>query len=48
MLDSAARGTLGVLIREGAERTVQVDLRLASILATVAGAINTAGFQAAG
>jgi len=37
-----------VLIREGAERTVQVDLRLASILATVAGAINTAGFQAAG
>jgi uncharacterized membrane protein YoaK (UPF0700 family) len=37
-----------MLIHEGAERTVQVDLRLASILAMVAGAINTAGFQAAG
>src|SRR5690606_15839616 len=37
-----------MLIREGEQRTVQVDVGLAAILAGVAGAINTAGFVAVG
>ena len=37
-----------MLIREGDQRTVRVDVGLAAILAGVAGAINTAGFVAVG
>ncbi|CDP53296.1 YoaK family protein [Paradevosia shaoguanensis] len=37
-----------MLIKEGDERTVAVDVRLASILAGVAGAVNAAGFHAIG
>lgn len=37
-----------MLIHEGDERTVEVDVRLASILAGVAGAVNAAGFHAIG
>jgi uncharacterized membrane protein YoaK (UPF0700 family) len=37
-----------MLIREGDQRTIDVDIRLASVLAGVAGAINAAGFQATG
>lgn len=37
-----------MLIREGEQRSVRVDAGLAAILAAVAGAINTAGFVAAG
>ncbi|CAN7213118.1 MULTISPECIES: YoaK family protein [unclassified Devosia] len=37
-----------MLIREGDQRTVDIDLKLATLLAGVAGALNGAGFQAAG
>jgi uncharacterized membrane protein YoaK (UPF0700 family) len=37
-----------VLIRQGSARTVDVDRRLACILAAVAGALNTAAFKAVG
>lgn len=37
-----------MLIREGDQRTARVDVGLATILAGVAGAINTAGFVAVG
>jgi uncharacterized membrane protein YoaK (UPF0700 family) len=37
-----------MLIREGTDRTVAIDLKLASSLAGIAGALNAAGFQAAG
>jgi len=37
-----------MLIHEGDERTVEVDVRLASALAGVAGAVNAAGFHAVG
>lgn len=37
-----------MLIREGEQRTVRVDVGLAAILAGVAGAVNTAGFVAVG
>lgn len=37
-----------MLIHVGDERSVQIDVRLASILAGVAGAINAAGFHAVG
>lgn len=37
-----------MLLHEGDERTVEVDVRLASILAGVAGAVNAAGFHAVG
>lgn len=37
-----------MLIREGEQRTVRVDVGLAALLAGVAGAINTAGFVAVG
>lgn len=42
-------GTGGrMLIREGDQRSHDIDVRLASILAAVAGAVNAAGFQATG
>jgi uncharacterized membrane protein YoaK (UPF0700 family) len=41
-------GGQGMLIREGDQRTVDIDLKLATLLAGVAGALNGAGFQAAG
>lgn len=37
-----------MLIREGDQRNISVDLRLAVLLAGVAGALNAAGFQAMG
>lgn len=37
-----------MLIREGTDRTVAIDLKLAASLALIAGALNAAGFQAAG
>lgn len=37
-----------MLIREGDQRSIEIDLRLAAILASVAGAVNAAGFQATG
>jgi len=37
-----------MLIHEGDERSVEVDVRLASVLAGVAGAVNAAGFHAVG
>ncbi len=37
-----------MLIREGEQRTIAIDLKLAALLAGVAGAINAAGFQATG
>jgi uncharacterized membrane protein YoaK (UPF0700 family) len=37
-----------MLIREGDQRTIEIDIRLASAFAGVAGAINAAGFQATG
>lgn len=37
-----------MLIREGDQRTIRVDVGLATVLAGVAGAINTAGFVAVG
>jgi uncharacterized membrane protein YoaK (UPF0700 family) len=37
-----------MLIREGNERTIAIDVKLATSLAAVAGSLNTAGFQAAG
>jgi uncharacterized membrane protein YoaK (UPF0700 family) len=37
-----------MLIREGEQRTIEIDIRLASAFAGVAGAINAAGFQATG
>lgn len=41
-------GILGMLIRSGDERTIDVDVRLAMLLAAVAGGLNAAGFQATG
>lgn len=37
-----------MLIHEGTDRTVAIDLKLAASLAGIAGALNAAGFQAAG
>lgn len=37
-----------MLIREGNARNVTIDIRLAGVLAAVAGSINTAGFHAVG
>ncbi|MBP1852858.1 YoaK family protein [Rhizobium halophytocola] len=37
-----------MLIREGSERTLQVDLSLATVLAFLAGGVNSAGFVAYG
>ncbi|MFU0503643.1 YoaK family protein [Pseudaminobacter sp. NGMCC 1.201702] len=37
-----------MLVREGDERTIGIDIRLAALLAGVAGALNAAGFQATG
>jgi uncharacterized membrane protein YoaK (UPF0700 family) len=37
-----------MLIREGDQRNIDIDIRLAALLAGVAGALNAAGFQAAG
>src|SRR6478736_5964628 len=37
-----------MLIREADQRNIEIDTRLASLLAGVAGALNAAGFQAVG
>lgn len=37
-----------MLVREGENRTIGIDIRLAALLAGVAGALNAAGFQATG
>ena len=37
-----------MLIREGDQRTLGIDIRLAALLAAIAGALNAAGFQATG
>lgn len=37
-----------MLVREGDQRSIDIDIRLASLLATIAGALNAAGFQATG
>jgi uncharacterized membrane protein YoaK (UPF0700 family) len=37
-----------MLIREGDQRSIDIDIRLAALLAAVAGALNAAGFHAAG
>lgn len=37
-----------MLIREGDQRSLDIDVRLAALLAGVAGAVNAAGFQATG
>jgi len=37
-----------MLIREGDQRTLAIDVQLAALLAGIAGALNAAGFQAAG
>lgn len=37
-----------MLIREGDERSLNIDVRLAALLACIAGAVNAAGFQATG
>jgi uncharacterized membrane protein YoaK (UPF0700 family) len=37
-----------MLLREGDQRTTGIDIRLASLLAALGGALNAAGFQAAG
>ncbi|HTV70448.1 MAG TPA: YoaK family protein [Rhizobiaceae bacterium] len=37
-----------MLLREGDQRTIDIDIRLAGLLAGVAGALNAAGFQATG
>lgn len=37
-----------MLVLEGDRRTIEIDVKLATILAAVAGAINAAGFQATG
>ncbi|MEO5757645.1 MAG: YoaK family protein [Mesorhizobium sp.] len=37
-----------MLVREGDQRTTDIDIRLAALLAAVAGALNAAGFQASG
>ncbi|QKD02716.1 YoaK family protein [Mesorhizobium loti] len=37
-----------MLVREGDQRTIDIDVRLAALLAAVAGALNAAGFQATG
>lgn len=37
-----------MLIKEGDQRTTAIDLRLAALLASVAGVVNAAGFQATG
>lgn len=37
-----------MLVREGDQRTIDIDIRLAALLAGIAGALNAAGFEAAG
>lgn len=37
-----------MLIREGDQRTIDVDIRLAALLSAIAGAVNAAAFQATG
>ena len=37
-----------MLIREGDQRSLDIDVRLAALLAGIAGAVNAAGFQATG
>lgn len=37
-----------MLVREGDQRTLGINIRLASLLAAIAGSLNTAGFQATG
>ena len=37
-----------MLIREGLERTIHIDMKLAAVLSLVAGAVNSAGFHALG
>lgn len=37
-----------MLIREGPERTIHIDMQLAAVLSLVAGAVNSAGFHALG
>lgn len=37
-----------MLTREGSERTIAIDMKLAAVLSVVAGAVNSAGFHALG
>lgn len=37
-----------MLIREGDQRSIDVDIRLAALLSAIAGAVNAAAFQATG
>ena len=37
-----------MLVREGADRTRLIDLRLAALLSAVAGGLNATGFEVAG
>lgn len=37
-----------MLVREGDQRTIEIDIRLAALLAGIAGSLNAAGFQATG
>jgi len=37
-----------MLLREGDQRTIEIDIRLAAVLAGIAGALNAAGFEAVG
>lgn len=41
-------GLPDMLVREGDQRTIDIDIRLAALLAGIAGALNAAGFAAAG